>query len=91
MHLNRKNSSQDMSSLRQSYIDLDYRCGLQSDRLRNNRDYEMNLFIPTKEAKQREEKELDNLLHEAYPVSYTHLCHLLRYIGRIFVQSHSSH
>lgn len=66
MHLNRKNSSQELSNLRQIYIDLDYRCGLQSDRLRSNRDYEMNLFIPTKEAKQREEKELDNLLHEAY-------------------------
>ncbi|MBP8613950.1 MAG: DUF885 family protein [Firmicutes bacterium] len=61
-----ENNSPESLDLRKRYMDLDYRCGLQSDRLWSNRDYEMNLFLPTQDAKEHEHKELENLLHEAY-------------------------
>ena len=54
----------ELDNLVERYRDIDYRCGLQQDRLWSNRDYEMSLFIPTKQAKEYEEKVLRELEQE---------------------------
>ncbi len=60
-----KANSPRLTQLYQAYRELDYKCGIQCDRIRNGRNYEMDLFVPTPDAKHNEEKVLNQLLQEA--------------------------